>query len=238
VQSDLDGKNPDFEASSSKVHDLTVSTGGVFAITQDGDLHRYHVSSTCAVSGVRRLALFTGSDFLMTNATAILQGDCGGASEVLSETPGPAAIAGDDPYVWYARESGEIVRCTLATCASTRLVLASGQGPITALVVDALLVFWATSDELRARPKDEIGTPGAPITLATGQGLPKTIVPSGGDVYWTNFEGGQIMKAPASGTAPATVVASGLNRPWGLLVTPTYLIFTESGANRVVRMPR
>lgn len=58
---------------------------------------------------------------------------------------------------------------------------------------------------------------GSMTTLVANQSFPRYLALSGGDLYWTNYVGGELMAVPKAGGKPR-VVASGLQHPEELAV--------------------
>lgn len=219
-------------------HDLIATVRQeAFAVSSDATLKRYFSYSTCDdAMGVLRLAVF-GEGFLVVKSAGLFRGECGGSTLLVAESI--TAVDGDAPFAWYARDSGEIVRCEAsASCGATRAVLAAGQGPVTTIAHDETRVFWipAGAPEIRSRSKSTAGSAGVPEVTATGA-HPQTLAPAGGNVYWTDIEEGTVVRTSVS-TKVSTVIARGLSRPWGIVAGPAHLYVTESGAGRILRLPR
>jgi hypothetical protein len=218
-------------------HDLIASAREeAYAVASDGTMKRYLVYSTCMnATGVRRLASL-GTEFLLVKDNGLYRGDCGGNQLLATESI--TAVAGDGSFAWYARTTGEIVRCDVSAngCAASRTVLATGQGAVAAIAHDATRVFWIPSGsaEIRSRLKSAAGSPGDAETFATGL-QPKALAPTGGEVYWTDIEAGHVVRT-RDGTS--TVIARGLQQPWGITTDTRWVYFTESGAGQVRRLPR
>jgi hypothetical protein len=137
-----------------------------------------------------------------------------------------------------ATSGGRIASCTaLPTCdnAGVSTELATNVGAVTQMIVDADRIYWATSDAVFSLLKTGGGQP---TMLASGQHLPKALSASGGFLFWTTYDDGTVMRAPSDGSAMPSIVAQGLNHPWGLVATPTDVLVSESGANRVLRFAR
>jgi hypothetical protein len=132
---------------------------------------------------------------------------------------------------------GRIASCTaLTTCgaAGVSTEVAANLGSLTLMTADADRIYWATSSAVFSVLKSG----GSPTALASAQHLPKALSVSGGFVFWTNYDDGTVMRTPTDGSAPPSVVAQGLNHPWGVVATPTDVFVSESGANRVLRFAR
>lgn len=241
VSSRSDGTSVSFEDDFpiAEGHDLIVSGNEPYALSADGEMKRYLSYSTCEdAKGIRRLASF-GDAILEAKPAALVRGDCGGSTTLVDESV--TAVAGDPPYAWFANAGGSIVRCDASStqCTASRSVLADGQAEVTTLARDDTRVYWVASGsppEIRSRLKSSVGTTG-PVDVVARSTQPKTLAPAGANVYWTDIEDGTIVRAPSAG-GPATIVARGLSRPWGLALSPTHIYVTESGAGRIVRLPR
>jgi hypothetical protein len=86
-----------------------------------------------------------------------------------------------------------------------------------------------TGSENTAGPTE----PSGKITLASQQAGPNGIAVGGGYVYWTNTVGGQVSRVALAGGKP-TVLASGLQRPWGIAVDSTSVYWTTDAQNGLV----
>ncbi len=243
VASDLDGRGVTTEADHvvSTPRDLVASAEAAFALSEDGRLFRFLGRSTCEdAMGIRRLAAF-GEELLFAKEVTLARGNCGTNTNIVSESV--TAVVGDPPYAWYARAGGDIVRCDASAgqCSATRSVLATGQGDVTILAQDDTRVYWVATNggrvEVRARRKGAIGAPDAPELLGTAM-LPKTLLPAGDELYWTDLEQGVVVRASTLGATPPVTIARGLDGPWGLAATNDHVYVTESRAGRIVRMPR
>ena len=197
VRSDLDGKGlrfePDFPIANG--HDLAGAFNGaayesVFAIGSDRVLHRYLAFSSCDNAGDTLRASSMGNDLLLARVGELARGDCGSRTPLLPETV--VGVAGDPPFAWFTRDNGEIARCdatSAAQCVRTSTVMATGQGVGRTLARDDSRLSWVKESapvELRSRRKADIGPTAQVEVVATGLREPKTIVPAGADVYWTD----------------------------------------------------
>jgi hypothetical protein len=132
---------------------------------------------------------------------------------------------------------GQIAACQqLSSCAAASRQIAKNLGnAVRAMAVDTDRVYWATADSVYAALKAGGATP---TTLATGQGGVRRLAVSQGWVYWTNYDGGRVMRAPSDGSQPPLVVEQNVDHPWGLVVTPNEIYIAASGSNRILRSPR
>jgi hypothetical protein len=221
-------------------HHLAVTNTEVFAINGGGRISRFSPPETDCVNSGALIGAANGDVLFWADGSEIYRANCMNNVPVLGITA--SALAGDPPYLWFARPDGYVVRCDpTSSCATSSAQLTDGQGNVTSLAVDSTRVFWATpgsAGEVRTKPKTQLGSGTAPATLASGQNLVRGILPVGNDLFWVTVEGGTVMKAPVGGGAAATAIAAGLNRPWGIAATNTHVYVTESGAGRIVRIAR
>jgi hypothetical protein len=75
-----------------------------------------------------------------------------------------------------------------------------------------------------------------PITLATGQARPWCMTMDATSVYWTNYDGGTVMRVSLDG-AIRTTVASGGSEPYALAVDSQYVYWTDANASILWRSP-
>lgn len=150
------------------------------------------------------------------------------------------------PTAWIGDEAG-VWRCTLSTtiasqCRETLSPLSLAEedrSPSLVTGTPTSHVVWVAGGTVRSRAKVDVGAEaGSPITLATGQAQPKHLVGYAGQVFWTNVADGRVMRAPVDGSAPPTEVLSGLEQPWGLVVSATDVFVSEYGRGRILRVAR
>jgi hypothetical protein len=246
ASSDLDGSHVIVEEKKDIAdgHDLSVTSDAqVFALSSDGVVSRYLDYSSCTgADGIQRLAVYGGVELLRVRGASLTLGDCGSETTLVTESAAITVVLSDPPYVWYAVADGTIVRCdatSTSKCASSRSVLATGQASVDTMTQDGSRVIWATGDaqaEIHARAKSAAGTPGDPVVLARAT-RPRTLATSGADLYWTDPTDGTIRHVGTDGQAH--VIASGLNQPWGLVLTSSAMYVSEyANPGRILRMPR
>jgi hypothetical protein len=76
-----------------------------------------------------------------------------------------------------------------------------------------------------------------PVTLASQQGLPWDIALDATHVYWTNPQGGSVMKIPKTG-GQAVPIAMGQNSPYHLVLDATDVYWTEGSFGTVFKAPK
>lgn len=233
---DLDAGGPPADlGSGGLLHDL-VYDGYPWAVA-NGALERFEDNSSCPnePGDVTRLGRY-GDKFVVARASSIDHGYCGDAFTTLV-TERARAVVGEPPVIWYATQDGDVKRFEEGGQPGT---VARSQGLVETIAVDTTRIFWAdTSATAQIKTKYKTDTTDAePTVLAKDQKFPKTIVPEGSRLYWTNLEGGTVMSVAIAGDEDPVVVASDLDRPWGLAVTTQYVYVVESGAGRIRRLQR
>jgi hypothetical protein len=77
-----------------------------------------------------------------------------------------------------------------------------------------------------------------PVTLATGRARPVCLVVDGDTVFWSDQDGGAVMKVATDGTG-LSPVAEGQDEPFGLAVDATNVYWTNGGYNvALMKAPR
>lgn len=116
----------------------------------------------------------------------------------------------------------QLVQCIAGECVSSERI-AVDQGGAFALTADAQRLYWTNwyGGTVMAMPFG-----GTPIEIASGQPRPSGVAVSDAHVYWSNIEGGAIMRAAKGGGEPTTVV-SGQDGPRGLVVDGGQLFWTN-----------
>src|SRR6185369_10792454 len=113
---------------------------------------------------------------------------------------------GSDEATGSARPPAAFEPCTPDTCVPETLAdgLYSPQG----IVVDATSAYYIDQTSVVAIPLQG----GAPVSLASGQGLPTSLALEGEALYFTNFTEGTVKRVPVEGGTP-TVLVSGQSYP-------------------------
>jgi hypothetical protein len=75
---------------------------------------------------------------------------------------------------------------------------------------------------------------GVPIVVASGQNNPSYVVVDATNAYWTDSNGGTVMKAALTGGAPVTL-ASGQGSPAYIAVDSTSVYWTNTLAGTVMK---
>jgi hypothetical protein len=77
----------------------------------------------------------------------------------------------------------------------------------------------------------DLKTPGTgPAVMANNQSSPGALTVVQGMLYWTNYEGGQLMRVPSDG-GTAELVASGLNHPRALATDDNRVFWVNEGTD-------
>jgi len=122
--------------------------------------------------------------------------------------------------------------------------LASSQGGVGGIALDAINVYWADSGSgtVMMLPLDG----GTPTTLASGQATPFGVAVDGDNVYWTNCgnnpceygSGGSIMKCAIGGCGGApTTLAAGQGSPPNIAVRAGVVYWPNYSGAAVMSVP-
>ncbi len=166
---------------------------------------------------------------------------CGVSPTVLaSSESGPNDIKLDATTLYWASEGagqngGSIRKCTFATCASTKTLIANGT--VTEWVaIDATRVYWTSALDGLVRSCPLAGCGGTPTNVATGQTVPWSIAVDQTSVYFSVWNGsigapaqngGAIRKCPLAGCSGAPItLASAENQPWQIALDAQYVYWT------------
>ena len=198
------------------------------------------VDTPCAaIASVQAVAVFAGEVFYGTPSelrTTYGVLECGNFSEPVAKTLATSVLFADTSalYRYQPGTGGSIEACTKAKdCGGSSTTLQSNLAGVTAMVVDETYVYWATATSVFSAPK--LG--GAPVTLATDQGSPRALTTGAGAVFWTNYEGGTVMRAEVSAPGAPRVLQRSLDKPWGiaLALDGSEVFVAESAKNQIIR---
>jgi sugar lactone lactonase YvrE len=143
----------------------------------------------------------------------------------VAKIPGGIALDADAIY-WSQLENGgsvfRLAKAQVGTSAAPQ-ELATGQGGSIGVAVDATHVYWTTPGTVRRVPKQG----GALQTLARDQELPFSLLVDVGRLFWTNYQGGQVMTVLLSNPVP-TPVATRQGAPAGLAGDLAALYWTNN----------
>jgi hypothetical protein len=154
----------------------------------------------------------------------------------------------DATNLYVTTDAGLVFSCGVSDCRGTVQVLASGQGTVAQIVVDATQVYFTDARQnalgrILSWPKDFSLDASAPsATLLDGLSLPTAIAVDGATVYFTE-EGttdvsgqtaagaGRVARCAAGGcNDKATAVAGYVNHPLGIAVDATSVYWTDFGS--------
>lgn len=115
-----------------------------------------------------------------------------------------------------------------------------GLGPIGALALDDERIYWTegptTAQLVGSAPRTNNGGPVPVSHVSTAAGRIRGLSGYLTTAYWTD-EGLGALLASKDG-APARVLMSGLDTPWGVAVSDGWIYVAEAGKDRVIRLPR
>ncbi len=148
----------------------------------------------------------------------------GGTATQDSSPPSPMSFAGivvNATNVYWGSSTGEIMTAPLDGGAPT--TLASGQGPPSAIALDAANLYWNAQNSIVKLSLDG----GPPVTLATGTGGISIALDSS-NVYYPNGNGNALVSVPIAGGALTTVANDSYGTPLSVVVDANHVYWTES----------
>lgn len=231
----LDGGAPGIEVvSTSTTVAECAGTDIVYIRSDDGSIYRVlPTGSTCPIGVISRLRII-GSDLLTVSTAGIRRGSCGVDAGVIVDPSVASALWVDtiEPNRIFFAANGAIQTClATAECVPNTIAPVPTAPEVVAIASDATRVYWATESSVSFGSR----TTSTPTTIEAQS--PRALVAARGSAWWTNFGQGTIMELRPGETAPSVVV-SGLDHPWGLLVTDTELYVGEAGRGRILRYRR
>lgn len=110
-----------------------------------------------------------------------------------------------------------------------------GDGPSTAdnLVVDGTTIYWSSASGIHSMP-----TAGGTITDLFPATTVRAVAIDNTHIYWTEETSGQVMRIVKDGSAKPQVVATGQSKPWGLVLTTSNVIWSNSGSGEVLQIAK
>ena len=124
---------------------------------------------------------------------------------------GPLVV--DDTNVYFTTNTGEIVdpntvatdnsivSCPLSGCAGAPTTIVSGLTEVSSIALDTCGMYWTTTQSVEdwryggvfmcERPSCATTT-----TIATGQYYPRQLAVESRNLFWVNYEGGNVMRVP------------------------------------------
>lgn len=127
-------------------------------------------------------------------------------------------LAVDAQYVYWTADGSGQIRRALKSGSGSPVTLVTGANAPYQIAVDATHVYWTSRDgTLWRAPK----TGGSAQQLGTGPVTANGMSLAGGYVYWStgSVATGTIQRTPVAG-GPTTVLATGQDRPYGVLLDP------------------
>lgn len=168
---------------------------------------------------------------------------CGGSATALTPWTGwpdaPSIAADGIDVYWVEPLYGTIMKCSEPDCASGQVTL-GGASSDSFVAVDATNVYWTTRGMNMpgtVTKADKSGSGASP--LATGNFAPNGLATDGTSVYWTDVDGGTVMKCAVAGCGGApTTIASGQVEPVGIAVDGTSVYWADFTAGTILKAPK
>lgn len=96
-------------------------------------------------------------------------------------------------------------------------------------------VYWGNQNTSSVN-KNPTGQADNMSGVAANQGVPQALAANDTHVYWSNYDAGEIRRAPLGGGV-ATAIASAQNHPFGVALDDTYVYWTNEEGGELMRAP-
>jgi hypothetical protein len=146
----------------------------------------------------------------------------------------PNALTLDSTSVYFTTRGGYVAKAALD--GSAQMQLASGQGTLGYIAVDATSVFYARSDDGTV-DKVPLAGGAAPMAIATNQSMPFGIALDGQHVYFTNRGSGTVARVGLDGGNVDTL-ATNQSMPYDIAVDATSVYWTNEGGTVMRLSPK
>lgn len=186
-----------------------------------------------------------GGGYLHDGAIYRVKKDGTGLLRLAKDQEVPGGMVVDDAYVyWVAEDFGSVRRCAIGGCAEKPTELYSNLNVPLSMAVDEAWLYWSSKDNNIVRaPKDGKGNIGE---LTGSRGLPKSIVVSRGELFWTDVYSHSVSRMPKDGSLlpkmiwqdPETDPMMPKSLPTVIAVDEASVYFTDQGWDDVVRIGR
>jgi hypothetical protein len=184
------------------------------------------------------LAVDATSIYFTENSNSVGKAPIGGGKPVQLATVAntfPTGIAVDASFVYWT-VNANVYKVPLAGGSASPLASATNAQGIT---VDGTSVYWTNGGTQFVANGSIMSVPlagGNPTTLASGLKFPRQIVLSGGNVLFTEFDGGRVSSVPIGGGAPTPLATTQVGA-YGIAVDSTSAYFTDFQPGTVMKVP-
>jgi hypothetical protein len=184
--------------------------------------------------------ILTGDDMIVAAAWNLLRcpktGCPGSPTSLAGDDVSAYQIATDGTDVYWANyDDGLIMKCALTGCGTEPTTVTSGLTRPNYVAVDASNVYWTESASSPTNTDGAIATCSksscSATTLATGQFSAGDIGVVNGVVYWTTYNGHEVLKCAAGGCSdtPGTVATQASELPFKLVTDGANVLWTTIG---------
>ena len=159
------------------------------------------------------------------------------AATLASGQSGPQGLAVDRRNVYWTNNGTSVSVMSVPSGGGPSVSLAPPQdNPYgTGITVDALSVYWATSNGTGSSALMKVLLAGGAPTILATVDSPGGVAVDATSVYWTSLHaGGSVMKIPVGGGAPTTLASGPDNYPNAVVVDAANVYWTNSFTGKSV----